>query len=204
MKKKVLISIAVVFVSLTALVAFFSLNSTPNITEYIPLVSQSKIVATSDVPDKPVTLRKEETLDELLSELEIFTVGVRDLDGKEINEIDNIQVIYTSDKLTTLTTINNDQEIISASEYDISGKTLTIRIYVDEELVKDVEPYGDVETEFNIKLVQTLVAISPVQLSRNLDSGKTNSTTIEQRQEYFLSLLKKYFGSSNKPDIFEI
>lgn len=204
MKKKVLISIAVVFVSLTSLVAFFSLISTPNITEYIPLVSQNKIVATSDVPDKPVTLRKEETLDELLSELEIFTVGVRDLDGKEINEIDNIQVIYTSDKLTTLTTINNDQEIISASEYGISGKTLTIRIYVDEELVKDVEPYGDVETEFNIKLVQTLVAISPVELSRNLDSGKTNSTTIEQRQEYFLSLLKKYFGSSNKPDIFEI
>lgn len=204
MKRKVLISIAVVFVSLAVLFAFFSLNSTPNITEYIPLVSQNKIVATSDVPDKPVTLRKEETLDELLSELEIFTVGVRDLDGKEINEIDNIQVIYTSDKLTTLTTINNNQEIISASEYGISGKTLTIRIYVDEELVKDVKPYGDIETEFNIKLVQTLVAISPVELSRNLDSGKTNSTTIEQRQEYFLSLLKKYFGSSNKPDIFEI
>jgi len=203
-KRKVLISIAVVFVSLAVLFAFFSLNSTPNITEYIPLVSQNKIVATSDVPDKPVTLRKEETLDELLSELEIFTVGVRDLDGKEINEIDNIQVIYTSDKLTTLTTINNNQEIISASEYGISGKTLTIRIYVDEELVKDVKPYGDIETEFNIKLVQTLVAISPVELSRNLDSGKTNSTTIEQRQEYFLSLLKKYFGSSNKPDIFEI
>lgn len=149
---------------------------------------KENIVLESQVPGKSLSWANEKGLNDIVNEFKVFTDGVRDPVTGNMDNINSIKIVYTPTVQKTYTNVSPDNNILYSGSGNVSDKTLTIMVYMNDNLFTNK---NDIDIAFNQKVIQVLVQMS-VDAGNNVPNQDPTSW-----MNYIFGIYNEHFGSDN-------
>lgn len=182
MKNHFIVAAIIVLVILAAVLgAFFTksnLNSNPS-------SSSDKIVLKSNSKDKQLVWKDKKILDDIVSKLEIFTKGMKEISNATTYPVNQIVITYFPEQINKFTDLDENDNIISGANYSVENGILSIEVYVNP----NTAPNGNVNLAFSSKVIQMLVYLSNTEF-RPLTNSQVQGVSETGRMGYFVDIMK--------------